>query len=142
MSKLAQRSDIAYKLNNGQPVDLTVTMENAGAATARLYLNKIIVDLVAAELGKYVNISTPLGFEILDVYVLQESSTACTVQAKNTTGNISDVITVTTDKTLYYATTIDNAQSIFARNDDDLRLYIATGNATAKVIITIEPVVI
>lgn len=141
MSNLVQRSDIAYKLNNGQPIDLSLTFGSTGSGKAKLFQRRIIVDLVAALHSNDVTITTPIAFEILDVYVIQESSTATAVQVKNTAAAISDNITVTTDKNLYYAGEIDNAASIFARGDDDLVLTISTAAATVKVIITIEPVV-
>lgn len=143
MSKLGQRSDSAYKLNNGQPIDLTLTFGSTGSGTAKVYRHKIIVDLAAALHANTVTLTTPIAFEIIDCYVIQESSQAHNITLKNGSDAVSDAITVTTDKTLYYSTTIDNAYSSFARGDDDLVLTIGgAGASTAKVIIVIEPVVI
>lgn len=143
MSNLIQRSDIAYKLNNGQPIDLTCTVTGvSGAAKAKLFQRRIIVDLVAALNTETVTINTPIAFEILDVYVIQEASSTTAIQVKSDSGDITNDITVTTINTLYYAASINDDNGIFARGDDDLILAIGGSNAaTAKVIITIEPVV-
>ena len=142
MSKLAQRSDVFYKLNNGQPVDLTCTLSSTGAATAKLYRNKIVIDCVAALHAHTVTITTPLAFEVMNFHIIQESSQACTIIVGNAAGAISDTVTVTTDKTLYYPTTIDDVYSKFARGDDDLRITVGGAGAfTGKIVIRYEPVV-
>jgi len=136
------RSDIAYKMNNGQPVDLTVTMEGTGSGSAVLLGKQIIVTLVDAQTGKYVNISTPIGFRVLNATSVHQDATASTWQLANTTDAISDAVAMAAvDKDIDRPTTIDDAYNTFARGDDDLRLIIGTAAANAVITIDIEPTI-
>ena len=142
MSNLkAVRSDIAYKMVNHQPVDLTCTLEGTGATTAVLLGKQIIVTLAAAEAAKYVNISTPIGFRVVNAHSIRNAGAAALWQIANTTDAISDAVTMTADKDIDVVTTIDDAYSTFARGDDDLRLIITTQACTGIVIIDIEPTI-
>jgi len=143
MSNLkAVRSDIAYKMVNHQPVDLTVTLEGTGAASAVLLGKQIIVTLAAAESGKYVNISTPIGFRVVNAHSIHGNATASTWQLANTTDAINTaVIMAASDTDIDVSVDIDDAYSTFLRGDDDLRLIISVGAATAVVIIDIEPTI-
>lgn len=141
MSKLQARSEIWYKLRHNQPVPLTVTMENNGSAVANMYRDSIIVDCVDAESTKYVNISTPIAFEVIDVHIIHEDGVQTAVQVVNTGDAVTDVIAIAApDTDLDKVSTIDNSKSIFQRGDDDLRLEITVGDFVGKVIIGIEPV--
>jgi len=136
------QSDIWYKMINNQPVDLTVTLEGTGAGSAVLLGNKIIVTLAAAETGKYVNISTPLGFRVINAHSVHGNATASTWQLANTTDAISDAVAMAaSDKDIDAPSTIDDAYNTFLRGDDDLRLIIGTAAATAVIVIDIEPTI-
>ena len=142
MSNLkAVRSDIAYKMVNHQPVDLVCTLEGTGALTAVLLGKQIIVTLAAAESGKYVNISTPIGFRVINAHSIRNAGAAATWQLANTTDAISTAVTMTADKDIDVIVDIDDAYSTFARGDDDLRLIIAANACTGIVVIDIEPTI-
>ena len=136
------QSDIWYKMINNQPVDLTVTLEGTGAATAVLLGKQIIVTLAAAETGKYVNISTPIGFRIINAHSIHQNATASDWQLANTTDAINTaVVMAASDKDIDVTIDIDDAYSTFKRGDDDLRLIISTAAATAIIFIDIEPTI-
>jgi len=136
------QSDIWYKMINNQPVDLTVTLEGTGAGSAVLLGKQIIVTLAAAETGKYVNISTPLGFRVINAHSVHGNATASTWQLANTTDAISDAVAMAaSDKDIDAPSTIDDAYNTFLRGDDDLRLIIGTAAATAVIVIDIEPTI-
>ena len=141
MSKLKSvRSEIWYKMKHLQPVDLTVTMEGTGAATAVLLGKEIIVDLAAAEVNKYVNISTPLGFRVLNAHSIHGNATAASWQLTNTADAINTAVDMAaSDKDIDLNVDIDDDYSEFLRGDDDLRLEITTGAATGQVVIEIQP---
>ena len=142
-SKLqAVRSDIWYKMINGQPVDLTVTLEGTGSATAVLLGKQIIVTLVDAQTGKYVNISTPLGFRVLKAHSIHQDAVSSTWQLANTTDAIGTAVTMAaSDTDIDNTIDIDDAYSTFKRGDDDLRLIIGTAAANAVIVIDIEPTI-
>ena len=141
MSKLLERSEIWYKLRNGQPVPLTVTMEGTGSAVANLYRDKIIVDCVDAQVNKYINVSTPMAFEIINAFVIHQDANDCAVQVANTGDAVTDAIAIAAvDKDIDLVSTIDDAYSTFQRGDDDLRLEVTTDALVGKVIIGIEPI--
>jgi len=126
-------------LADGLPVPLVTTMESTGSATAWITGNKIIIDLVDAAVDKYVNISTPINFEVLDVYTRHDDSTACAIQVANTTSDISDAISLAaSDTDIDRAGTIDNDYASFSNGDNDLRLKITTDAANARVVIIID----
>lgn len=136
------RSDIWYKMVNHQPVDLTVTLEGTGAGSAVLLGKQIIVTLAAAQSGKYVNISTPIGFRVLNAHSIHGNATASTWQLANTTDAINTaVVMAASDTDIDVTVDIDDAYSAFLRGDDDLRLIISVGAATAVIIIDIEPTI-
>ena len=136
------RSDIAYKMVNHQPVDLTVTLEGTGAASAVLLGKQIIVTLAAAQSGKYVNISTPIGFRVLNAHSIHGNATASTWQLANTTDAISTaVVMAAVDTDIDVLVDVDDAYSAFLRGDDDLRLIISVAAATAVIVIDIEPTI-
>lgn len=142
MSKLAQRSDLWFKLNNGQPVDLTVSITAGTKATAKLYRDKIIVECDSVTNANHINISTPLAFEVINMHTIHDDSQATTVQIKNYDQNITNALTITSIKEINHAGSIDETYSTFGRGDDDLRAYIAGAGAfTGKIVIKIEPIV-
>jgi len=125
-------------LGNGLPVPLTVTMEGDGAATAWISGNKLFVDCAAAEASKYVNIATPIAFDILNVEITHGDATSCSVQCLNTGDAITDDISLTADNDVARATTIDDDNQAFAIGDNDLRFEISTGTFTGRIICTID----
>ncbi|NQV19116.1 MAG: hypothetical protein HQ534_11320 [Armatimonadetes bacterium] len=126
-------------LANGLPVPLTVTMEGTGSATAWITGNKIIVDLVAAQTGKYVNISTPIEFDVIGAHTIHGNATASTVQIANTTDAITSAIAMAAvDTDIDNPTTLDDAYWSFATGDNDLRLIIGTAAATGRLVIDID----
>ena len=136
------RSDVWYKQKHNQPLDLTTTMEGTGAATAVLLKNRIIVTLAAAEVNKYVNISTPLGFRVVKAYSVHTNATAATWQLVNTGDAICvAVVMAAVDKDIDNMIDIDDDYSTFVRGDDDLRIEITTGAATCIIVIDILPTV-
>lgn len=124
---------------DGQSVPLTVSLEGTGAATAWITGNKIIIECAAVQHAKYVNVSTPLNFDVLDVHTIHGNATACSVQVANTTGAITDALAVAaTDKVIDRALTVDDLYYSFSNGDDDLRLIIGTAAFTGKVVIIID----
>ena len=136
------RSDIFQKMVNNQPVDLTVTLEGTGAASAVLLGKQIIVTLASAQSAKYVNISTPIGFRVLNAHSIHGDGTASSWQLANTTDAINTAVDMAaSDTDLDVTVDIDDDYSKFLRGDDDLRLIISTGDAIGLVIIDIEPTI-
>jgi len=125
-----------------QIVPLKVTMEGTGSATAKLYPGyKLVVVADAAQASKYINVSTPIGFKLVDVKTIHQDATACTVQAKNTNAAITDAISIAaSDKDIDRAGEIDDAAYEFSADDDDLRFAIGTGAFTGIIICDIVPV--
>lgn len=135
------RSDIGFKMKYHQPVDLVVTLEGTGAASAVLLGKQIIVILTSAEVDKYVNISTPLSFRVIGAYSIHTDANDYDWQLKNAAGAITDAVAVAAvDKDIDKAVEIDDAYSTFARGDDDLRIAITTDAAVAIIVIDIEPI--
>ena len=133
-------SNLWFKLKNRQPIDCTVTMEGTGSATAYIYDNKLVVELAAAQTGKYVNISTPIGFRVLNAYSIHNNASSSTWQIANTTDAITAAVTMAaSDTDIDVAASIDDGYNTFASGDDDLRLIIGTAAATATIVIEIEP---
>lgn len=126
-------------LGHGIPVPLTVTMEGTGSATAWLAGSKIFVLCVAAQNGKYVNISTPIEFDFLHMHLVHGNATTCSVQALNTAGAITDDVTVAaSDTDEDDSTTIDDTYWSFSVDDNDLRFEITTGAFTGLIIVDIN----
>jgi len=136
------RSDVWYKMKYHQPVDLTVTLEGTGAASAVLLGNQIIVTLDTAQVDKHVNISTPIGFRVTKAYSIHQDANDFGWQLKNTAGAITDAVAVAaSDTDIDKAVEIDDAQSTFLRGDDDLRIAITTDAAVAIIVIDVEPTI-
>lgn len=142
MTQIKMPSNIAFKLNNDQPVELTPTFEGTGSGSAYLLKNKIVVTLAAAQHTKYVNIPTPINFKVRDVRIRHDNDVASSVQIANTTDVITDAIAIAgVDTDIDRPVEIDNDYSSFNRGDNDLRLIIATGLFTGVVEIMIEPTI-
>ena len=142
MSNLkAVRSDIAYKMVNNQPVDLTLTFGSTGSGNAQLLGKQIIVNLTAALHANNVTITTPIGFRVLNAHSIAEAASAATWIIKNAAGVITSTQTMTADKDIDVPTTIDDAYSTFARGDDDLVIAIGTAACTGTIVIDIEPTI-
>lgn len=140
MSNLkAVRSDIAYKMVNNQPVDLTCTLSSTGAANAVLLGKQIIVNLAAALHAHTVTITTPIGFRVLNAHSICEAASAATLIIKNGAGVITSTLTMTADKDIDKPTSIDDDYSTFERGDDDLVLTIGVAACTGTLVIDIEP---
>jgi len=126
-------------LGNGLPVPLTVTMESTGSATAWISGNKLIVDCAAAAASAYVNIATPIAFDIINVEFTHGNATTCSVQCLNTGDAITDDVTIAAaDNDVDRATTLDDDYNSFAIGDDDLRFEVTTGAFTGRIICTID----
>jgi len=134
-------------LANGLPVPLTITMEGTGSATGWITGNKLYVLCVDAQVGKYVNVSTPIDFDIINVETIHGDANDCAVQCLNTASAISDAIAIAASDTIAIAasdtdidraTTIDNAYNSFSADDDDLRFAITTDAFVGLIICTID----
>lgn len=142
MNKLQVRSEIWYKLKHGQPIDLVVTMESTGSASAKMYIDKIVVECSNAKEGKHINISTPFAFEIIDAMTIHEDGITTDVQICNGADAITEALTIAAnDEDIDKFTEIDESKSTFQRGDDDLQLEITSNPFYGKVIIEIEPIV-
>lgn len=129
-----------YLITNADGVSLTATLSGTGSATAKLFPDKIIVDCSAAEHAKTVTLTTPIGFKILDVWTVHGNATSCTVQVKNGSTAVSDAISIAaSDKDIDRATTLDDAQWEFTKDDDDLVIAPGTAAFTGRVVIEIQP---
>ena len=133
-------SDIWFKLKNMQPIDLTVTFSGTGAGSAVLLGKQILVELAAAETAKYVNITTPMGFKVVNAYSVHKNATGCSWQIANTTDAITGTVTVAaSDTDIDRPAVIDDAYNTFNIGDNDLRLIIGTAAFTGLIAIDIEP---
>ncbi len=138
----AVRSDIWYKMVNHQPVDLTVTLEGTGAATAVLLGKQIIVTIAAGEVNKYINISTPLGFRVINGHSIHTDNTNSSWQLLNTAAAIHTAVEMAaSDTDIDKMAQVDDAASTFLRGDNDLRIEISTGESNCIIVIDIEPTV-
>jgi hypothetical protein len=125
-----------------QPLDLTITMEGTGSATAVLLGKQIIVTVVAGQINKYVNISTPLGFRVINGYSIHTDNTNSSWQLVNTAAAIHTAVEMAaSDTDIDKMAQVNDANNIFARGDDDLRVEITTGEANCIIVIDIEPTV-
>ena len=133
-------TNIAFAaLGNGLPVELTVTMEGTGSATAWILGNKLFVRCVDAENSKYVNVSTPIDFDFLHMHIIHGDSTGCSVQALNSANAITDDVAVAaSDTDEDDSSTIDDAYWDFSADDDDLRFEITTAAFNGLIICTIN----
>jgi len=124
---------------NGLVVPLTVTMEGTGSATAWMTRNMIVIDCVAAQINKYANISTPIDFDLINMWTIDGAGVACAVQACNGASAITDAVAVAgVDTDIDYAGTLDNTYQSFATGDDDLRFEITTGAFTGRIVCLID----
>lgn len=118
---------------------LTVTMEGTGSATAKIFLDKIVIDAAAAQTGKYFNVSTPLGFKVLQIQLIHGNATSATVQTLNTAAEIVPAITAAaSDTDIDVGVSVDDAYHEFSAGDDDLRFEIGTAAFTGRIIVWIE----
>ena len=131
-----------WKYFQGSPigVTLTVTMEGTGSATALMTpYGLIIVDADTAEASKYINLSTPLSFKVIDVHTIHGDTTACTVTISNAGSAISDAISLAaSDTDIDRAAEIDDAYDDFTYDDNDLRIDVGTDILIGRVIIHIQ----
>lgn len=144
MTQVKMMSNIALKLINKQPIDLTPVFSGSGTGSAYLLRNKIVVTLAAAEHTEKVTIPTPIDFVVRDVRIRHDNSTASSIQVvnANVTDHITSAIAIAgVDKDIDRLVDIDNDHASFSRGDDDLVLLIETGLFTGVVEIIIEPTV-
>jgi hypothetical protein len=129
-----------YFKNNPDGVALVCTLEGTGAASAKIFPNgKIIIDCAAAQVNKYVNLTTPLAMRLIDMHTIHGDATACTVQALNTASAITDAVSLAaSDKDIDRAGSIDDDYDSFAADDNDLRITIGTGAFTGRVVMQVE----
>lgn len=136
------RSDVWYKMKYHQPYDLTTTMEGTGSATAVLLGKQIIVTIVAGEVNKYVALTTPLGFRVINGYSIHTDNTNSSWQLVNTAAAIHTAVEMAaSDTDIDKMAQVDDAASTFLRDDDDLRIEITTGEANCIIVIDIEPTI-
>ena len=127
-------------LGKGLPVKLTVTMEGTGSATAWITGDMIIINCVAAELGKYIDLTTPIDFDVTHMHTIKGDATASVaITVSNGGTDLSDAVALTTaDKSENDSSTIDDDNNSFSVDDDDLRLEIATAAFTGYIILDID----
>lgn len=127
-------------INSPEGIDLTVTMEGTGSATAKIYPDgKIVVELTDAQVDKYVNLSTPYGMKVLNAHSIHQDATSAAWQLKNTAAAITDAVTMAaSDKDIDVATEIDDAAYQFVEDDDDLRIAVTTAAANATLVIQVQ----
>lgn len=136
------RSDVWYQMKYHQPYDLTITMEGTGSATAVLLGKQIIVTIAAGQINKYVKISTPLGFRVINGYSIHTDNTNSSWQLNNTAAAIHTAVEMAaSDTDIDKMAQVNDANNIFARGDDDLLVEITTGEANCIIVIDIEPTV-
>ena len=138
------RSDVWYKMKYHQPLDLTVTKEtgNGGTITAVLLGKQIIVTMVGNTNNKYVDISTPLGFRVINGYSIHTDNTNSSWQLLNTAAAIHTAVEMAAvDTDIDKMAQVDDDNSTFLRGDDDLRIEITTGEANCIIVIDIEPTI-
>ena len=143
MTQVKMPSNIAFKLKNGQPYDVTPSFEGTGAGTAYYLDGKLVIKVTTeAEITKYIEIPTPFGFTVRDVRIRHDNATACSVQVLNTAQEIVAAIAIAAvDIDIDRALKIDNTSPSFNKGDDDLRFEIGTGAFLGEIEVIIEPTV-
>ena len=119
-------------------IALGVTFEGTGAGTAKIYPNgRIILTLTtAAQVSKYVKLTTPYAMKVLDAFSIHGNATACTWAVANGSSNIIDAVTVAaSDTDIDRALDIDDAYNTFASGDNDLQIDIATAGFLGVLVI-------
>jgi hypothetical protein len=120
----------------GGAVDVTVTMEGTGSATAYIIGNQIIVDCAAAEVSKWVGLTIPFDLILTDQRNHLDGTTSSTVLAYNNTSQIMTVAaTGTTEGAIKRATVCDTTYWAFSKGDTDLYLEVTTGAFTGVVVL-------
>ena len=130
-----------FELQNAlDGIDLTVTMEGTGSATAKLFPDgKIVVDATAAQAAKYVNLSTPFGIKVLDAHSIHGNDTACKWAIANTTDDIISAVNVAdSDTDIDRAADLNDAYQEFAADDNDLRIDIGVAAFTGLLVIDVQ----
>lgn len=121
---------------------LTTTLSGTGSATAKIFADKIIVDVTtAAQVDKTITLTTPVSFKVLDAFTIHGDANDCTVQLKNNTDAITDAISIAaSDTDIDRAIEIDDDYDDFTKDDDDLVIAVGTDAFKGRVVIMIQPV--
>jgi len=128
-------------LKHERSIFLTVSFEGTGAGTAWISGNYIIIDITTvAQHTKYINLSTPIDFDVLNFWSIHGNGTAnATLQLLNTATAISDAVAVTTaDKSIDRCAEISDAAASFAVGENDLRIEVGTAAFLGKIVIEID----
>ena len=130
------------KLYSLTGLDLTVTVEGTGAASAKLFASgRIYINVTTTlEVSKKITLTTPTAFRILDAYSIHRDGTQTSWQLKNDSTAITAAVAVAAvdkdvDGVQIADLTIDDGQYEFLEDDDDLVVGIVTGAFLGDIII-------
>ena len=142
---MSQKSAQWFRFEGGTRA-LTTALEGTGTATAHMVGNGLptmVVDLAAAQVSKYVDITGVNldGLEVIDAYVISgdtvNSSALINKKGTSTAVAISNAIAKgTADKAIVSASTLDDA-TWGLDGEDNIRLAITVGAFTGRVVIVL-----
>ena len=125
------------KLDSATGLPLTLTFNDAGAGTGKMYAyqggGRIVIDITTAiALSKKVTITTPVSFRVLDVFSIHKNGTKSLWTLKNDGTAITSLIDMVSEDDIDRAVSIKNVSYEFTEDDDDLVIDInGTGAALA-----------
>ena len=124
-------------------LDISAAHSGSEAISAYVFDNKIFVDFDNLGSGEIVTVDTPFDFEVVDAYLRVKNGgnvTSKTLTVKNNTTALSSALSMATDKGIARTTTLDSAQAVFSKGDNDLKLVSSAHNdGDALVVISIVP---
>jgi hypothetical protein len=136
------KSSIWYKQNNA-PLPLDITFSGAGAGTAHLYNNELVINLTtgAAAASSSVTIDQKYfgGMRMIGCYIIASGTTASTLEVNKGTSAITDAIAHgTADKVHVRMGTLDDANWDFT-DSDQVKFDIGTGVFAGLIVVKFTP---
>ena len=136
------KSAIWYKQNNA-PVPLDITFSGAGAGTAHIYNNKLVINLTtgAATNAASVTIDQKYfgGMRVVDMYIVASGTTASALTLLAGSDAVTNALAHgTADKTRVAAGTIDDAYWDYT-DDEQVVFTVATGIFVGLIVVEFTP---
>tara|TARA_Y100000310_G_scaffold331515_1_gene405216 strand:+ start:958 stop:1377 length:420 start_codon:yes stop_codon:yes gene_type:complete len=136
------KSSIWYKQNNA-PLPLDITFSGAGAGTAHLYNNELVINLTtgAAAASSSVTIDQKYfgGMRVVDMYIIASGTTASSLELNKDTSAISNAVAHgTADKTRVAVGTIDDDNWDFT-DSNQVKFDIGTAAFAGLIVVKFTP---
>ena len=110
----------------GYKIDATHSGDGLNTNVKAIVQNDMIIcDFSVLGATEYITIKTPFPFEVIDAWLVVgngENVASKTLTLKNGSTALSSTLSMATDKGLVRATTLDEDQAKFKKDDDDLKL--------------------